>query len=983
MTFPKHLRSINWLKHDWIGNDRIEKSGAQAHVLENLKPGQFPILSYGKHHGRLWTAVTSEELLKLLSKNRGIYEILVPDIPRKVYFDVDKCTLTLDEIKNIVLNYFPNAEFNISGRLSPELSLHIVVGNYHCDNLKDSEVLKIIALKHRDQGFDPSVYEKNKNFKCINQSKPREPVQAHIEGSKNLADHLILHAINFEQSKNINTLTFDLPEVADSEEKKKSSFERELQIDLLAIPQQDLPVPEHFDSMTALPIDWLAMLPNPAKYSSGWLHHNIIWQVMCWCKQSGISYDQFWQWNRQKNNTVERYQRYSKLWNECKYPVSQSLIRTLLERTFPKINETRVTQILRQQFDVPDVRVVKDAFLNEGHISKSTKFSVLASPMGTAKTESVVQYLISNAKDLKVLWIAPRITLAQNTLQRLSDAGLQFVNYKDISPKEKAAGALDNQTLLICSIQSIHYLKSNFDVIVADEWDTIASTFSKDCRTHGENLQNNWNIWLSQIQKAKKVLFMDAFSTKLTMNFLEHLRQYQQPKAKENALGFPTLKRTRTKTKQLPYEFITTEREQDPRTFKEALRFADWMWNILTSLTARKKIYVFTPFRSGKKGVEHISKAIMKHMKWTEGEDILCYYADKEAEKRRLSDVETVWSDPKVKCIVTNGAISVGVNFNQPNIFHSIHAYYSPQIPVRDFFQALYRVRKPISSEMFLYRDKVSFFGYTMDDRKFPSCSVFHQLRQDLHIEELANKNVRNWETFNLFAEKANVSIHPQQLEEIERKNVDFIWGLLKDVNCIFDWDKIPSIPPEVPVEFIDALEGRVYSNSATIDDRLMYQKYLFSTHFRHDADETVLMELWEKNIGLPRKVEDFLSRKTPAANLMNDLFLENNVELGAELPTCMETSIPLEKIQRAFQFHNPPQNYRTSLCARMINSYFMRNVYNISIQVMKDKKHTWPYELDEEFQGQLQGYLDNRRNYISKQNCIDLLADDSEDDVE
>src|ERR1700709_2485931 len=164
-----NLRTVKWMGLNWTGNDHIVQSGAQDFVIEHMQQDQFPILSLTTTR-RLWCAVTLEDLLRLMEKNRGIYEILIPGLPRKIYFDVDKTKHSLQEIKEMILKYFPNAEMHISGRTEPEQSYHIILGNYYADCLDDMLPVKRIALSLKDDGFDPSVYEKNKNFKCINQS---------------------------------------------------------------------------------------------------------------------------------------------------------------------------------------------------------------------------------------------------------------------------------------------------------------------------------------------------------------------------------------------------------------------------------------------------------------------------------------------------------------------------------------------------------------------------------------------------------------------------------------------------------------------------------------------------------------------------------------------------------------------------------------------------------------------------------------------
>ncbi|KAJ3264887.1 hypothetical protein HK104_006383 [Borealophlyctis nickersoniae] len=369
------FRFVKWLGVIWVGNKgkKEDAGGAQDYVIHNLRDDQVPILSYTRKRGCLWGAVTLHQLVKIVKKDRGIYEILIPEVPRKIHFDIDKSNVSLDEIKRIITGYFPNAIMNISGRLEgPEgMSVHITLENYFAPNLECMEVVKVIALQHREKGFDTRISTKNRNMKCINQAKPNEQIQEYLEGNMNIVNHLILHGIDKDKCTDITSMKFDLPIEEILKDEKKQ--ERELLIDILAIPQQNLPVPIDFDWMTATPLDKLAKLPNPTKYSPGWLDHSTIWQVMRWCKHVGITFEQFWIWNRSKTNSVERYKRYLRYWEDCKYPVSDQAIALMLERIYPKIREPQATKRLREQFDIPVHKTVEGQFLSADDISTKNK----------------------------------------------------------------------------------------------------------------------------------------------------------------------------------------------------------------------------------------------------------------------------------------------------------------------------------------------------------------------------------------------------------------------------------------------------------------------------------------------------------------------------------------------------------------------------------------------------------------------------------
>ncbi|KAJ3143990.1 hypothetical protein HDU89_000965 [Geranomyces variabilis] len=162
---------------------------------------------------------------------------------------------------------------------------------------------------------------------------------------------------------------------------------------------------------------------------------------------------------------------------------------------------------------------------------------------------------------------------------------MDFQNYKDFNKKQK----LNDR---------------NYDIIIADEWDTTAATFSRDCKTHlakDTNLAANWAIWLSQLTKAKKVIIMDAFSTRLTYNFLEHFRQHNYKDhldSKTQQLGAAPLNTTKCKAhSNKVYEFVNLQKKPNPRQFIESETFKDWTWHIFKALEAGKKIYIFTPFK--------------------------------------------------------------------------------------------------------------------------------------------------------------------------------------------------------------------------------------------------------------------------------------------------------------------------------------------------------------------------------------------------
>ncbi|KAJ3286116.1 hypothetical protein HK104_009175 [Borealophlyctis nickersoniae] len=540
------FRDITSWKIKWKGNNHKEQSGAQDHVLQHLTPGMFPVLSLTRKFGRMWAAVGLDHLLRLIKKNHGVYEILCEHLKRKIFFDVDKSDIPLEEVKMIILERFPGARLQISGR---DGAWHIILSNYYAENLDAMRPIKRFAMMHVSKGFDKGVYTKTRNMKCINQSKPDKPVQAYIEGDLSLSKHLILHDFD-DDAINIDTIDFgyEEEEVIVKEGKKQS-----LTLDILSIPQHDLPIPHNFDWLTATPTDKLAILPNLKRGERGCHDHDICWQVMTWCKIVGIKFEDFWAWNRRKDPSIPRYKRYLSAWQGKEYKISSKLIDGKLEPYFPTIRVSPSTQRLREQFDLDNITTVEGQFLNKMHIAKGKpgqpttdksqlkgiivtdnqkriKHSILAGPMGSNKTGATIDFIVDNFKPgQRVLWLTPRITLSNNTRYRLmakkigvvksrntvtgqekqkdkTSFSLQVLNYRDFTRREKEMGCLDKGDFVICSIQSLHYLNKEFDYVVIDEIETVLNTFSGDACTHRQNLSSNWEMFITLFEGARKVI---------------------------------------------------------------------------------------------------------------------------------------------------------------------------------------------------------------------------------------------------------------------------------------------------------------------------------------------------------------------------------------------------------------------------------------------------------------------------------------------
>ena len=141
----KNFEIINEYKLNWV--KAISKDAEpQKHVITNCIPGNVVIKNV--KNGHCWTDLKSDQLLKLIEKNRYIQEVLC-FYPFKVYFDIDKHTtdeLLLNKIVDIINKYFPNGDMAISGSINDKkTSYHICLNNYLIQNKEEHKYLKSIV----------------------------------------------------------------------------------------------------------------------------------------------------------------------------------------------------------------------------------------------------------------------------------------------------------------------------------------------------------------------------------------------------------------------------------------------------------------------------------------------------------------------------------------------------------------------------------------------------------------------------------------------------------------------------------------------------------------------------------------------------------------------------------------------------------------------------------------------------------------------
>jgi hypothetical protein len=802
----------------WYKNTSAD-GGAQAYCINNLKDGEFCVVSHTAREGRMWSNVKPDELLKILQKNHGIFEVITPSQKRKVYFDIDcePAKSDLPRIKNLIKERFPDASLAISGSHTEQKdSFHIVLTNYFFENQEAQKALvHWLTTLPSDLGFDTSVYTTNRNFKCINQSKLDGRVQAYISGAKDLKAHLVLYGFD-DDAVDASRLEWFKSLVQSIE----ADSERSALVDVLDIEKQNLTVPEWFDwTLNDKTIDVLSMIPATLDYK-----HRI--KIMCWAKYNKqLDFDEFWDWCKQKEDTPERKEKYQNLWNTKEYHYSDDTIFEILKRLYPAITKEKPKE--RDKF-LEDSKVTPTSYTKTAYLSGDdlktafgkSQLVYVSLQMGRNKTGGTVEWLQTLPKTTKVLWISPRISYSKNVLHRLESAGLGFVNYTAIKSDH------EKYNRIIMSPQSIYKTKTTlYDVVVYDEVESLKNAWSSDT-THRTHHAENWRRFVDITSTARYCLLMDALPTKSSISFYKLCRKTDD------------------------CEVLGSTAPLQERKIREFVGLKDfnanvenWKLSIINKIKNGKKLFIFYPWRqdtpsSSVIGIESFAKIIATASGLTSAMYRTYHGMTSSEAKAQLADVNNEWSS--VHFVMSNTAITVGVNYDKLSYFDEIYTCYAGFILPRDVIQNMGRIRDNIPINIVYVPD------FSKKDCLFPEIynryGLYKSYMDGYRYEHFSKGKTTFRELAKMIGCKFITST-----ENIDAIALKEMHEIEKSTECFFKWRLIPRVEPYTS-KFLEITE-RVEKQEGTFDDNLALAKSKFITLFKDDTPEEVMEWIWNSKL--------------------------------------------------------------------------------------------------------------------------------------
>ena len=379
---------IMWLKKVHTCKDR-KKCGCVSPLKllsKYLNTEDHEILIHSKYKGAfLFSKTSRSNYMKLIKKNRSLFETIDENTPRRLYLDIDgKNADVLDKAKEVLMKVLPKeTRMAISGsvgekRGKPYYSYHIV-----CPDIvfKDLEAMKtsgfiqfIKSQKSEENGIDDCVYGRNQQFKSINQSKHKSNrVQNVMTETEDDESHMIqVFTDDFNgfclKKKFSQFIKLEIQKVNLKAHKsgKKCGIRGFTLKHIIPFPEGTKKPEVSFEYDSAISI--LNKIPNPT--GVGKLGRTCMWCIMNWYyHEGGTTFEEFQNWEKPNERTTPQSQ---EDWDKCKQLKNswgRTKIQHLLEAFYGALPDPKLIAF-NKQFIESEIKDVKNTTVNEKYITK-------------------------------------------------------------------------------------------------------------------------------------------------------------------------------------------------------------------------------------------------------------------------------------------------------------------------------------------------------------------------------------------------------------------------------------------------------------------------------------------------------------------------------------------------------------------------------------------------------------------------------------
>jgi len=581
--------------------------------------------------------------------------------------------------------------------------------------------------------------------------------------------------------------------------------------------------------------------------------------------------------------------------------MSVPAITSILLKYYPELKREKGYQKFINLFTLDNNHILKVPNLTQECLNKDDKFICLNTGMGSGKTFQAIEYL----KNIdSFIWMAPIEALAQNTMYRLEENNIDCKYYKDFKNSTEKMQKLSSFDRMIICINSLRYTNNKvYNVVVIDEIETLLNKWFNN-ETLKNNKSETWNRFLDIINKADKVILLDAFTSKLTTDFI---------KCFEN-------------NKHSIFELI---HEPITRDVKEIDNVSQWFREIIECLNQNKKAFIFYPYLRRHRNFPSMEEFKLKLEEKTNKKGV-CYNSQVDDEVLKgLKNVNETWNN--CDFVITNTKITVGINY-EINDFHQVFLSSAGFNVARDLTQVSYRCRKLLDNIIKVVYIENYNHNHTFenDDHLVNNCPIYQTIVKNILIERQAPLK----QSFNYLCHKAhyNIIASPKKVnEELDT----YFKTLFEDCNLYYGYSDIP----DIDYNKLTVLESKICLQTATTEDKAMIKKYYYKRQFEN-IDENELEFGWNERFNFFfEKLSDLIHNENNIYNKISEfnswdsIFPSdkefNKVKLNDEL---------IDRIFTEYHFKDLKKNSTAkSIVKHIYNAFFNKNVIK---SVTKDKKN-------------------------------------------
>jgi hypothetical protein len=500
-------------------------------------------------------------------KNEHFYEIVPIDHPFKLYFDIDKRYSGEDNVseimnelsilcKDILKIELGNGCYIARGDGEKDgdkyVSFHIVQDGKYFRNMDECKMV----MKHfqylvstddrftnlRDGVLDFNVYKNNQAFKLPFQSKAfKSIIQKPLfmdgddngEGKPELKNFLLTHLP--ENPEFYDTSTFANIDIQPKKIKTKSGSTIEVGFDeaivLKAFTEhigESYEHPKPSGSKTdGLPY-YLASIPNPpscCRCGQGCGRKTKFAVKCCVARISDGSdegFDLYWNWLNTNNlDRNEEYSHYKSLSTDRGWGWKMLFNLARIYNKYIEKNDSIFDPLFNHEPTYPcETKTINSRYIecddfSFEHTLINNDIINIRSPMGTGKSYTLHKIFQSGLYK-SILYMSCKRAFAASMGDEFECDG--FVNYMDVEYKEQ----LTDYDRVICSIESIHYCRKNYDLVIFDESESLCDNLTGQMFIKNQPLQGAERIY-DIVRQSRKVLLMDAYLCRRSFNFIKDI----------------------------------------------------------------------------------------------------------------------------------------------------------------------------------------------------------------------------------------------------------------------------------------------------------------------------------------------------------------------------------------------------------------------------------------------------------------------------